>query len=78
MFIIKNLFNGFSFLSLYDLSKGIFIINKSHEKKYNLIKNVSKALGKKIKFELLNDYTDGAPQTIMSIKDLISKDHQFL
>ena len=59
----------------YDLSKGLFIINRSHEKKYNLIKNVSKALGKKIKFELLNDYTDGAPQTIMSIRDLISEDH---
>ena len=59
----------------YDLSKGIFIFNKSHEKKYNLIKNVSKALGKKIRFKLLNGYTEGAPQTLMSIKDLISKDH---
>ncbi len=59
----------------YDLSKGIFIFNKSHEKKYNLIKNISKALGKKIKFILLNEYTEGAPQTVMAIKDLVSKDH---
>ena len=62
----------------YDLSKGIFIFNKFHEKKFNLIKNVSRALGKKIKFKLINRYTEGAPQTIMSIKDLISKDKPIL
>ena len=58
----------------YDLSKGLFIFNKSQEKKYNLVKNVSKALGKKIKFRLINKYTEGAPQTIMLIKDSISRD----
>ena len=58
----------------YDLSTGLFILNKSHEKKYNLVKNISKALGKKIRFKLLDKYTEGAPQTIMMIKDLISKD----
>tara|TARA_B110000027_G_scaffold128346_1_gene148640 strand:- start:3207 stop:3947 length:741 start_codon:yes stop_codon:yes gene_type:complete len=58
----------------YDLSEGLFIFNKFHEKKYDLVKNISKALGKKIKFKLLNGYTEGAPQTIMSIKDLILKD----
>lgn len=58
----------------YDLSKGIFIFNKLHEKKYNLVKNISKALGKEIKFKLLNNYTEGAPQTVQSIKDLILKD----
>ena len=62
----------------YDISKGIFIFNKYQEKKYNLIKNVSNALGKKIKFKLLNRYTDGAPQTIMSISDLIPKDKSIL
>tara|TARA_X000000950_G_scaffold267742_1_gene344521 strand:- start:546 stop:1283 length:738 start_codon:yes stop_codon:yes gene_type:complete len=55
----------------YDLSKGLFIFNKFHEKKYNLVKNISKVLGKKIKFKLLDKYTLGAPQTVLSIKDLI-------
>lgn len=58
----------------YDLSEGLFVFNKSHEKKYDLVRNVSKALGKKIKFKLLDRYTEGAPQTVMSIKDLISND----
>ena len=58
----------------YDLSKGLFIFNRFHEKKYNLVENISKVLRKKIKFKLLNEYTEGAPQTIMSIKDLILKD----
>ncbi len=57
----------------YDLSTGLFIFNKSHEKKYNLVKKISQVLGKKIKFKLLDSYTDGAPQTVMSIKDLVSK-----
>ena len=58
----------------YDISKGIFIFNKFHEKKYNLVKNISKALGKEIKFKLIDEYTDGAPQTVQSIKDLILDD----
>ncbi len=58
----------------YDLSKGIFIFNKFHEKKYNLVKNISLALKRKIKFKLIDKYTEGAPQTIMLIKDLIKKD----
>tara|TARA_B100000963_G_scaffold165309_1_gene143567 strand:+ start:635 stop:1372 length:738 start_codon:yes stop_codon:yes gene_type:complete len=58
----------------YDISKGIFIFNKFHEKKYNLVKKISKALGKEIKFKLINKYTDGAPQTVQSIQDLILND----
>ena len=38
----------------YDLSKGLFIFHKAHEKKYDLVKNISRALGKKIKFHLLD------------------------
>ena len=62
----------------YDLTSGIFILNKSHEKKFQLIKNISKALGKKIRFRLLDKYTEGAPQTILLIKDLISKNQPIL
>lgn len=58
----------------YDISKGLFIFNRFHEKKYNLVKNISKALGKKIKYKILNKYTHGAPQTVLSIKDLIIKE----
>ena len=58
----------------YDISDGLFIFNKFHEQKYNLVKNLSKILGKKIKYKILNRYTEGAPQTVMQIKDLISLD----
>tara|TARA_B100001540_G_C15803051_1_gene640766 strand:- start:1700 stop:2437 length:738 start_codon:yes stop_codon:yes gene_type:complete len=58
----------------YDLSKGLFILNKNHEKKYGLVKNISKALGKKIRFHLLDEFTEGSPQTVMKIKKLISLD----
>ena len=58
----------------YDLSKGLFILNKKHEKKYGLVKNISKALGKKIRFHLLDEFTEGSPQTVMKIKKLISLD----
>ena len=43
-------------------------------KKYNLVRNISKALGKKIKFKILDKYTLGAPQTVLSIRDLILED----
>ena len=58
----------------YDISNGLFIFNKFHDKKYNLVKNINKVLGKKIKFKLLDGYTEGAPQTILEIKDLIKED----
>ena len=58
----------------YDISDGLFIFNKFHEQKYNLVKNLSKILGKKIKYKILNRYTEGAPQTVMQIKELISLD----
>ena len=58
----------------YDISDGLFIFNKFHEQKYNLVRNLSKILGKKIKYKILNRYTEGAPQTVMQIKDLISLD----
>ena len=58
----------------YDLSKALFVFNKFHEEKFNLVKNISKALGKKIKYKLLNRYTEGAPQTVMKIRDLVKKD----
>ena len=58
----------------YDISKGLFIFNRFHEKKYNMVKNISKALGKKIKFKILDKYTLGAPQTVISVKDLILED----
>ena len=58
----------------YDISNGLFIFNKFHEQKYNLVRNLSKVLGKKIKYKILNRYTEGAPQTVMQIKDLISPD----
>lgn len=58
----------------YDISKGLFIFNRFHEKKYNLVRNISKALGKKIKFKILDKYTLGAPQTVLSIRDLILED----
>ena len=62
----------------YDISKGLFIFNRFHEKKYNLVRNISKALGKKIKFKILDKYTLGAPQTVLSIRDLILEDDQSL
>ena len=58
----------------YDISKGLFIFNRFHEKKYNLVKNISKALGKKIKYKILKEYTLGAPQTVHSIRDLIKEE----
>lgn len=58
----------------YDISDGLFIFNKFHEQKYNLVRNLSKIFGKKIKYKILNRYTEGAPQTVMQIKDLISLD----
>ena len=58
----------------YDISDGLFIFNKFHEQKYNLVRNLSMILGKKIKYKILNRYTEGAPQTVMQIKDLISLD----
>ena len=30
----------------YDISNGLFIFNKFHEQKYNLVRNLSKILGK--------------------------------
>ena len=56
----------------YDLSKGIFIFQKGHEKKYNLSYKISKLLKKKIKCFLLNGYTEGAPQSILKVKHLIN------
>ncbi len=56
----------------YDLSKGIFILNKNQEKKYNLVSNISKILGKKINYVLLNNYTKGSPQTVMKVKNNIN------
>lgn len=58
----------------YDISDGLFIFNKFHEQKYNLVRNLSKIFGKKIKYKILNRYTEGAPQTVMQIKNLISLD----
>ena len=56
----------------YKLSEGIFIFHQDHNKKYNLVKNISKLLGKKIKYVLLNSYTSGAPQSILKIKKMIN------
>ena len=62
----------------YDLSKGLFIFHKKHEKNYNLVKNISRALGKKIKFHLLDQFTEGSPQTVMKIQNLISLDQPII
>ena len=62
----------------YDLSKGLFIFHKRHEKKYNLVKNISRALGKRIKFHLLDQFTEGSPQTVMKIQNLISLDQPII
>lgn len=59
----------------YDISKGLFIFNRFHEKKYKLVKNISKALGKKIKFKILDKYTAGSPQTVLSVKKLIIEEN---
>ena len=56
----------------------MFIFHKRHEKKYNLVKNVSRALGKKIKFHLLDQFTEGSPQTVMKIQNLISLDQPII
>ena len=55
----------------YKLSDGIFIFQKQHNEKYNLVNKISKLLGKRIKYFLLNSYTDGAPQSILKIKHMI-------
>ena len=56
----------------YKLADGIFIFQKKHEKKYNLVKIISKLLKKKIRYFLLDNYTDGAPQSILKIKHMVN------
>lgn len=56
----------------YNLGNGIFIFQKKHEKKYNLVKKISKLFKKKIRYFLLDSYTDGAPQSILKIKHMVN------
>ena len=56
----------------YKLGDGIFIFQKKHEKKYNLVKKISKLLKKKINYFLLDGYTDGAPQSILKVKHMVN------
>ena len=56
----------------YNLGNGIFIFQKKHEKKYDLVKKISKLFKKKIRYFLLDSYTDGAPQSILKIKHMVN------
>ncbi|MDA7713161.1 hypothetical protein N8818_03380 [Candidatus Pelagibacter sp.] len=55
----------------YNLSDGIFIFQKRHNNKYDLVNKISKILGKKIRYFILNNYTAGAPQSVLRIKNEI-------
>lgn len=59
----------------YDLSEGLFVFNKNQEKKYNLVSRISKIFKKKINYFLLDKYTEGSPQTLMQVKDIINQNY---
>ena len=55
----------------YDLSNATFIFKKNDFKKFNIEKRMNKIFKKKINFFVLNNETEGSPQTVLKFKDKI-------
>jgi len=62
----------------FSYENAIFIILREHQEKYNLKDELEKLFGKNIKVIVVEQMTEGSPQSILLAKDLINNDDELI
>ena len=62
----------------FSYENAIFIILREHQERYNLKEELERLFGNDIKVIILEQMTDGSPQSILVAKDLINNDEELL
>ena len=58
--------------------EAIFLVLKEHKEKYKLDEKLREFFGNKIKIIIIEEITEGAPQTVLLVKDLINNDDELI